>query len=65
MRIQVDLEERERRALHALSKSLGVRSDVLVKEAIREFLHRNGQASNSASTSTTKIGPGPVAPLNG
>ena len=70
MRIAIDLDERDRRILHTLSQSLGVRSDVLVKEAIREFLHRNGQACGPGALTrkepaARKVGPDKGPRLNG
>lgn len=64
MRIQVDLEERDRRMLHALATSLGVRSDILVKEAIRAYLQRHAQASGKESSRPDKVGPDSTLPLN-
>jgi hypothetical protein len=47
MRIVIDLEERQMRALDSLSKSLDICHDSLIREAIRSFVQRNRQASNS------------------
>lgn len=65
MRITVELEERDRRALNALSQSLGVSSDLLAREAIREFLLRNGQARSVSAPSKVKMDPDTSKPLNG
>lgn len=45
MRTIIDLDERDRADINALAQSLGIGPDALIKEAVREFLIRNRQAS--------------------